>query len=293
MQQLQNLIQHISQSIGTEFRPAEVRNVGGGSINSSLLLQDDARRFFVKLNQAQLADMFAAEAEGLRDLRQANCLRVPEVICYGSDESQAWLVLEHIRFSRGKADSSRLAGQQLAELHQHVNERFGWRRDNTIGSTAQSNDWQDDWIEFWKQQRLGFQLELLKQNGYSGQVLDLGEQLRDRCDALINHQPQASLLHGDLWGGNMAFDENGLPVIFDPATYYGDREADLAMTELFGGFGRDFYAAYQQAWPLDVAYQTRKTFYNLYHILNHTNLFGGGYHSQAISMMQRLLAELK
>ena len=174
-------------------------------------------------------------------------------------------------------------------MHRHTAERFGWERDNTIGATHQANAWREDWITFWREQRLGFQLELVGRHGYTG-LQRHGERLLDRFQVLIDHDPLPSLLHGDLWGGNISYDNTGEPVIFDPAVYYGDHKADLAMTELFGGFGSDFYAAYRAAWPLDAGYPTRKMLYNLYHILNHTNLFGGGYAGQAQGMIERLLA---
>jgi fructosamine-3-kinase len=170
--------------------------------------------------------------------------------------------------------------------------RFGWDRDNTIGSTPQLNEPSVDWVTFWRERRLGYQLELAARNGYRGRLKQRGERLLDGLGALLDHNPVPSLLHGDLWGGNLGYDEAGEPVIFDPACYFGDREADLAMTELFGGFGRRFWAAYQEAWPLSEGYPVRKHLYNLYHVINHLNLFGGGYLSQAESMIDRLLAEI-
>ena len=185
-------------------------------------------------------------------------------------------------------------GRQLALLHHQTAPQFGWKRDNTIGSTPQINTWSDNWIAFLGEQRLGYQLRLAHKNGYGKQLVAQGERLMAHlADFFPGYQPVASLLHGDLWGGNAAFTVSGEPVIFDPAVYYGDREADLAMTELFGGFGRDFYAAYREAWPPDSGYATRKTLYNLYHILNHANLFGGAYPDQAENMIQRLLAICK
>jgi fructosamine-3-kinase len=185
-------------------------------------------------------------------------------------------------------------GQQLAHLHRHTRDQFGWHRDNTIGSTLQPNTPANDWLVFWRQQRLGFQLALAEQRDASRSLLRKGDELLQLMDGLFSdHQPQPSLLHGDLWSGNYAITREGDPIIFDPAVYFGDREADLAMTELFGGFPRRFYAAYNEAWPLDSGYQVRKTFYNLYHILNHFNMFGGGYAGQAERMTEKLLSELR
>ncbi len=168
--------------------------------------------------------------------------------------------------------------------------QFGFPCDNFIGTTPQPNAWTDDWITFWRDQRLGFQLQLAAKNGHGGQLQRLGEKLLDVLPAFFDgYTPQPSLLHGDLWGGNHAYLTDGTPTIFDPAAYYGDRECDLAMTELFGGYPADFYAAYRAAWPLDAGYAGRRDLYNLYHILNHANLFGGGYVRQAEQMMRVLL----
>jgi fructosamine-3-kinase len=177
-------------------------------------------------------------------------------------------------------------------MHRTARDHFGWDRDNTIGSTPQHNAPCGEWVTFWREHRLGFQLDLAARQGYGGRLQKLGERLLADLTGLIDHDPRPSLLHGDLWGGNIGYDREGNPVIFDPAVYYGDREADLAMTELFGGFGSGFYAAYEEAWPLDPGYSVRKTLYNLYHILNHLNLFGSGYLGQAQTMTERLLAEL-
>ena len=216
-------------------------------------------------------------------------IRVPIPITHGSAGEQCYLVLEHLELdSRG---NSRLLGEQLARLHRCEAQRFGFAQDNFIGTTPQPNPWTDDWVTFWREQRLGFQLRLAADNGYGGQLQSLGEKLMDALPAFFaNHTPQPSLLHGDLWSGNHAFLADGTPTIFDPAAYYGDRECDLAMTELFGGYPADFYAAYRATYPLDAGYATRRELYNLYHILNHANLFGGGYARQAEQLMQRLLA---
>lgn len=192
-------------------------------------------------------------------------VRVPRILEQGSD----FLVLEQLDLRRS-GDWAGLA-QMLAKLHRKTGPRFGWHCDNWIGATPQINDWRDDWVTFFHECRIQPQLELARQNGYpvAGVPLNL----------LKGHKPQPSLLHGDLWSGNAGFIEEG-PVIFDPAVYYGDREADLAMTELFGGFPAEFYVAYRKAYPLDAGYEKRKHLYNLYHLLNHLNIFGVGYLAQ-------------
>lgn len=287
----QHLCDHIAATTGGSNRLDGSTGMGGGCINAAQRIDCGGTTWFVKLNRAELEDMFAAEAEGLQAMADNDSIRVPRPVCWGSHDGQAYLVMENLEL--GGSGSAAELGERLAALHRCTGGTYGWHRDNTIGSTPQPNTPSNDWIGFWREQRLGFQLDLAARNGFGGRLQSLGEQLMERFPALFaDHTPEASMLHGDLWSGNYSFTRSGEPVIFDPAFYYGDREADIAMTELFGGFGRDFYAAYNSAWPLDPGYRTRKTFYNLYHILNHANLFGGGYASQAQGMMERLLAEL-
>lgn len=283
----------IQQASGRPFRLQRQREVGGGCINHAQMVQaDDGRRLFVKLNRAALLPMFEAEAAGLRAMGQTDSVRVPAPLCHGVAGDQAFLVMEHIDFGSGDADTAAALGRRLAAMHRATQPHFGWHRPNTIGSTEQRNDPSDDWVAFWREQRLGFQLQLAADNGYRGRLQSQGARLMDRLDRLLDgHRPVPSLLHGDLWSGNYAADSHAQPVIFDPACYCGDREADLAMTELFGGFPTAFYQAYQQAWPLDPGYPRRRTLYNLYHILNHLNLFGGGYAAQAERMIEQLLLD--
>ncbi|MBS4098584.1 MAG: fructosamine kinase family protein [Sulfuricella sp.] len=284
----------ISATTGQPFHIASRRALGGGCINAVLVVEGDGQRWFVKTNEAAKLAMFKAESEGLRELAGAGTIRVPQPLCHGVAEGTAYLVMEHIEFGQGGEKIARRLGEQLAALHRVTAPTFGWRRDNVIGATHQENTPATEWIEFWRTRRLGFQLDLAARHGASASLLRGGEKLLDALPALFaDYQPLPALLHGDLWGGNYAADVHGKPVIFDPAVYYGDREADLAMTELFGGFPPGFYAAYQAAWPLAPGYQTRKTLYNLYHVLNHFNLFGGGYAHQAQRMIAGLLAELR
>lgn len=282
----------IAAATGEPFDPVEHTPVGGGCINTAYRLADGRRSFFVKLNEPALEDMFAAEAEGLLAIAESASVRVPRPVCWGVGDGSAFLVME--RLSLGGSGDAAQFGRDLARMHRTTQDSFGWHRDNTIGSTPQPNQRSGDWVEFWRRQRLGFQLELAARQGHGGALQKGGEQLMARLPALFDgYRPEASLLHGDLWSGNYAFTEQGEAVIFDPAVYFGDRETDIAMTELFGGFGPGFYDGYNDAWPLDPGYRIRKILYNLYHILNHLNLFGGGYRAQAESMISRLLSEVR
>jgi protein-ribulosamine 3-kinase len=233
--------------------------------------------------------MFEAEAEGLRELAATNTIRVPEVYECGVANGEAFISMEWINLETSTAATERELGERLAELHQSTSEQFGWHRDNTIGPTPQVNTTSDDWVSFFREHRLDFQLRLAAQNGYTGELQSLGKDLSDRLSELFaDHVPEASLLHGDLWGGNWGV-SNGEPIIFDPAVYYGDRETDIAMTKLFGGFGRPFYEAYESAWPLSPGHEQRCELYQLYHVLNHLNLFGSGYRQQAIELLRKLI----
>jgi fructosamine-3-kinase len=283
----------IAAATGTAFAIAQCTEVGGGCINRGFRVSGASQRYFVKLNRAGRRDMFDAEADGLRAIEHTGAVRVPRAVCAGEDERDCWLVLEYLELGRGIAGTMGELGRRLAAMHRSTAERFGWHRDNTIGATPQHNRWSASWVEFWRTQRLGFQLELAARNGHRGEMQRQGQMLLNRLDALLEHAPVPSLLHGDLWGGNAAATVDGEPVLFDPACYYGDREADLAMTELFGGFTPSFYAAYRDAWPLAAGYDVRRGLYNLYHVLNHLNLFGAGYHAQAEGMIERLLAEVR
>jgi len=290
----QSISQQVQATSGATLDTDSARAVGGGCINAAYALtgiqNGNQQTFFIKTNTADGLSMFEAEAEGLHTLIDSHSLRVPTPICSGIAGEAAYLVMEHIAL-QGTGDDTQL-GSRLAVMHQTRCQQFGWHRHNTIGSTPQLNHKSDNWVTFWAEQRLGAQLELAGQNGAERSLLCRGEMLQTALPAFFaNYQPEPSLLHGDLWSGNAAFDAQGQPVIFDPAIYFGDRETDLAMTELFGGFSSAFYTAYNTVWPLDTGYGTRKTLYNLYHILNHFNLFGGGYEAQARGMIDRLLSE--
>ena len=285
------LVAALSAATGRHVAPGPEATVSGGSINTCLRWWSREGPLFVKLAPREQAAMFEAEAAGLEELARAKALRVPQVLGRGEAEGQAFLVLEWIEFGGTTARSERRLGELLAAQHRVSAESFGWHRDNTIGRTPQVNTPDRDWVHFYVERRLRFQLELAQREGYAGPLTERGALLCLRVEQFFaGHRPVPSLLHGDLWGGNWATDELGAPVVFDPAVYFGDREADLAMTRLFGGFGTAFYEAYAAAWPPAPGEPERRTLYNLYHVLNHLNLFGGGYLRQAQSMIDRLLA---
>lgn len=226
--------------------------------------------------------MHQAEAEGLRALRAAG-VRAPEPYAYGIEGAEAFLEMEWLELG-GHADWPALA-RMLAKLHRNTAPRFGWATDNWIGLAPQKNGWSDDWIGFYRDRRLIPQLQ-------RAQLLSEAEPILEHLATFFeNYRPAPSLLHGDLWSGNAGFTREG-PVVYDPAVYYGDREADLAMTELFGGFRGAFYSAYREEWPLDSGYEVRKPLYNLYHLINHLNLFGPAYLGQVDATLRLLLRAL-
>jgi protein-ribulosamine 3-kinase len=281
----------IREASGAPFVIESRAGVGGGCINECYLVRGGGRACFVKLNSPDRGDMFAAEAAGLGEISATRTVRVPQAICHGTGPGASWLVLEYLEIQPADGSNMRELGRRLAGMHRVTSAQHGWQRDNTIGATRQVNTPSRDWAGFWREHRLGFQLRLAAANGHGGPLITGGERLMEQLPAFFpGYDPLPSLLHGDLWAGNAAATAAGEPVIFDPAVYYGDREADLAMTELFGGFPRAFYESYRAEYPLDAGYATRRDLYNLYHVLNHLNLFGGGYRAQAERMISKLLA---
>ncbi len=258
--------------------------VGGGCINNGArLVTEDGASFFLKTNSRAPADMFAREAEGLEALRTPDGPRLPRVFLVGED----FLLLEDLAPAAPRSDYWPTFGRQLAALHNHIGERFGFAHDNYIGSTPQPNPWTEDGYAFFAEQRLGYQARLACQRGLlSAEDARRVERLSARLPELIPVQP-ASLIHGDLWRGNAISDEEGSPALIDPAVYYGWAEAELAMTALFGGFPEAFYRAYNEVRPLEPGYRDRFPLYNLYHLLNHLNLFGSGYLGQVQAVLRR------
>ena len=287
----------IGAATGRAFRAVEVAAVAGGCIHESVRIEGElagaAATFFAKIDDRDRGAFFAAEEDGLAALRGSGTVRVPAVVARGEHGDHAFLVLEWLELAPlGPASGQRL-GLALAALHRTTRERFGWPSDNFIGATPQPNAPCDDWHAFFRDRRLHPQLRLAARNRLPSRMIDRGERLLADCGAFFRgHHPAASLLHGDLWAGNAAALGDATPVLFDPAVYAGDRETDLAMASLFGGFPPEFFAAYEDAWPLPDGHRVRRGLYNLYHVLNHANLFAGGYVRQAEETIERLLSEI-
>ena len=288
------IAREIGAQLGGACAPEPQEAVSGGSISRCYRWRCGDTPLFVKVADHRGAAGLLAESAGLVLLGEANAVRIPRVLARGTAGPSAFLALEWIESRPAGRIAEHRLGEQLAAQHQVTAAQFGLADDNFIGRTRQPNGWVADWAEFFRERRLRHQLALAVQNGF-GELLETpGARLLESVDRLLaGHRPQASLLHGDLWAGNRLADEREAPVIFDPAVYYGDREADLAMTRLFGGFGRAFYDAYRDAAPLPAGHAVRAELYNLYHVLNHANLFGGGYARQARAGIERLLAEVR
>lgn len=256
----------------------------------TLTVGDGDERFFVKAGTTGASDRLSAEIDGLKAIQSTRTFRTPQVMSFDGDDRQAVLVLEYLDMHPpGSAVEGARFATALATLHRSPGEIFGWHRDNFIGLTPQCNTPESSWPRFFAEHRLKPQLMLACENGFSAELKHAGERLLARIPALfLDYRPQPGLLHGDLWHGNAGITAAGEAALFDPACYYGDRETDLAMTELFGGFPTAFYAAYRKDWPLNDGFEQRKPLYALYHILNHLNLFGRAYLREAEKLLSRL-----
>ncbi len=269
----------------------EAASVSGGDISRAARVRlSDGRQILVKWQSGAAAGLFTAERRGLELLQSAEAVRVPAVLLQreAAAERPAFIALEWLGRGTSTPSVAAALGQGLARLHRLTASSYGLDHDNFIGANPQPNQAADNWVTFFRDRRLGFQMKLAEQRGYLSSVrAALLEKLLARLGDWLPTQPAASLLHGDLWGGNWLATDTGEPALIDPAVYYGHREAELAFTELFGGFPAAFYAAYNQAWALDGGYAERKDLYNLYHLLNHLNLFGESYGSGVDAILAR------
>lgn len=258
----------------------DVRTVSGGCISSAAHLITDRCSYFVKWGDAAVARTFSAEAAGLAELASGTVLlKIPGVVRQITlNDGRGVLVLEWIQTAPFKDHTWRALGTGLAELHGTLAKSYGYVEDNFIGSSPQNNDCVGQWPTFWRESRFIPQIEMARSSGIWSSSWDPAmERLLHTLDDLLPEHPERSLLHGDLWRGNVLADQHGTPVLIDPAVYFGHREADIAMTMLFGEFDGQFYRAYSEAWPFDPGHENRMELYNLYHLINHLNLFGGSY----------------
>jgi len=272
----------------------EARPAGGGGIHAAYRIDTDSGPLFLKTGTLAQAAQFEAEAAGLARIAKTGAVRTPAVLGHGVTGDHAWLALEWLDLVPLDPAGGEKLGAQLAALHRHTQENFGLDHHNFLGRTPQDNTPQRQWPWFFAHHRLQPQLRQAIANGLERKLAEQCQILVEKLPAFfVDRRVRPALLHGDLWHGNAAMLADGTPVIFDPAIYYGDAEADLAMAELFGGFPESFYASYRQALPPVFGFERRKTLYNLYHMLNHYNLFGDSYLSQIRRMTAALMSDLR
>jgi len=277
----------IEEKLGIKIK--SLTSLSGGCISDAYkITMLDGSTYFLKYNPSASNDMFIKEANGLAELSKAKATRIPEVLSFDED----YILLEYIPTGNRRKNFFEEFGRSFAQMHKFTSEYFGFYEDNYIGSNPQKNipdkKEKTSWVSFYFNKRILFQLQLAEKLGNSTDALRKGiSKLENIIEGIIGDtKEKPSLLHGDLWGGNYMVDENGDAVLIDPAVYYGQRETDLGMTKLFGGFSAEFYKAYNETFPLEDGYDYRENIYKLYHLLNHLNLFGGGYYSQALSLIK-------
>jgi protein-ribulosamine 3-kinase len=277
----------IEEKLGSKIK--NFISLSGGCISDAYkITTNDNSNFFLKYNSSISNDMFIKEADGLKELVKANSIRIPEVLSFDKD----YILLEFIPMGNKNKNFFEEFGRNFAVMHKYTSDNYGFYENNFIGSNPQINipeqNEKSSWLEFYFNKRILFQLQLAEKLGNSTEELRKGiSKLENKISEIIDDsEEKPSLLHGDLWSGNYMVDESGSAVLIDPAVYYGHREADLGMTKLFGGFSSEFYSAYHEEFPLKDGYEYRENIYKLYHVLNHLNLFGGGYYHQAISLIK-------
>jgi protein-ribulosamine 3-kinase len=277
----------IEEKLGIKIK--SFNSLSGGCISDAFKIQTvDGLNYFLKYNPSISNDMFVKEVNGLKELTKANAIRIPDVLSFDED----YILLEYIQSGNKSKNFFEEFGRNFAEMHKFTSNSFGFYEDNYIGSNQQKNipneKEKSNWANFYFNKRLLYQFQLAEKLGNSTPELRKGiSNLENKFEEIVgDSKEKPSLLHGDLWGGNYMVDENGNSVLIDPAVYYGHREADLGMTKLFGGFSSEFYRAYNERFPLEDGYDYRENIYKLYHVLNHLNLFGGGYYSQALSLIK-------
>ena len=273
---------------GSSFVIHEAIPVEGGDINLAFHLDTNQGQYFVKLNTPEKVDMFRAEREGLLELAKCESLVVPEPITCGANANAAYLCLSFIEMAADIDDG--LLGEAIAELHSPMGQEFGWSSNNFIGSSVQHNNWSGDWPQFFWSMRLEPQLLNMLEAGSSFPESAL-EPLKAASIAILEGRSYVpSLVHGDLWKGNVGMTRDGKSCIYDPAIYWGHAETDLAMARIFGGFREEFFEAYEAVRPYEAGEEERLLVYQLYHLLNHYNLFGGTYLQQCIKQIDRIMS---
>lgn len=278
----------LKESLGNNITLKNSRSIGGGCINNSMKLDTNDGPYFLKWNPSIPDDMFEVESKGLELLRNAGELTIPKVIARGKIEGKHYLLLEHVEAGRKQPDYWEDYGRSMAALHKnHSSEKYGLDHDNYIGSLPQENDPMESWIDFFREKRLEFQLRLALKNGLVDEYF--ADRYRSFYELLPGLLPEnsPSLLHGDMWSGNVMVGPDGKVCLIDPAVYYGHREIELSFTQMFGGFERTFYEAYHEAYPVDPGFDERISIYNMYPYMVHVNLFGTSYLSGVESVLRR------
>lgn len=286
-----NIATSLSAKLGQNVEIKATRSIGGGCIHSASLMETTAGDFFLKWNSQGPSDIFIREAESITELRKASqgYLAIPEVFAVKAiDETPGFLVLEFLP-AGGTQNSDEKLGKGLALIHQYTAEKFGFYHDNYCGETTQDNRWQDNWQDFFIQNRIKYLLGLIqKRRSLPVHEIKVYDRLLERIPQIIPEKSTPVLIHGDLWSGNYMNTTTG-PALIDPACYYADREMEFGIVIMFGGFSGRFFDAYNEVNPLPSDWRERNLLYQLYHVLNHYFLFGGGYLSQAIGIAKRYL----
>jgi len=283
---VKSILASLSLKFDETIEVISVTSVLGGDINETYKLETSKGVYFVKINDGtKYPEMFAKEANGLNALAQTKMIKIPSVIHF----ENSFLLLEWIEHGDKKQGFWNVFGSNLAKLHQVTNDRFGFEEDNYIGSLIQSNSWQNTWTDFFVLQRLEPQLKLARENNLlDASIAKSFDRLFHKLEILFPKEAPA-LIHGDLWSGNFMVSTDGSPVIMDPAVYYGHREMDLAMTQLFGGFDSKMYFSYNEQFPLEQGWEERVPLCNIYPLLVHVNLFGGSYVNQVEQVLGRFV----